>query len=437
VETPQPIGQEDVPPSSGYREGVAKWAGPPTSYDDAGQSAACGNRAGARRACESALGCEEDCGRAYDCLDSGGPLWFRGEFLMWWTKSADLPPLVTTSPAGTPQAQAGVLGQTGTSVLFGGEEVDLGVRPGARFTVGYWLSPCEDSGIEATYLFLGNKALNFNRTSANGVPILARPFFNVETGLQDALLVAFPNVAIDSHINVGLSNELQSLDLLSREAIFRQSGQRVDFLFGYRYSRFAERLAIDQAFTAGPGSQVLAEGTVVQASDVFGASNEFHGIELGIAAQTQYCRWSLEGLAKIALGGTRSRVAIDGATTITVPGETPVTTQGGLLAQPTNIGRFSQSTFSAIPELGLTLGCNITNRTKATFGYSLLYWSQVARPGDQIDRGQVAGSTNVNVNVNPSQFSGGQLTGVPSPQHRFITTDYWAQGLTLGLDCRF
>jgi len=356
---------------------------------------------------------------------------------MWWTKSADLPPLVTTSPAGTLQAQAGVLGQTGTSVLFGGEEVDLGVRPGARFTLGYWLSECQDSGIEATYLFLGNRALNFNRTSANGDPILARPFFNVETGLQDALLVAFPDVAIDSQINVGLSNELQSLELLSRDAIFQQCGQRVDFLFGYRYSRFAERLAIDQAFTAGPGSQVLAEGTVVQASDVFGASNEFHGLELGIAAQTQYCRWSLEGLAKVALGGSRSRVAIDGATTITVPGETPVKTLGDLLAQPTNIGHYSQSNFSAIPELGLTLGCNLTGRMRATFGYSLLYWSRVARPADQIDVGKVAGASNVNVNVNPSQFSGGPLTGVPSPQHRFITTDYWAQGLTFGLDCRF
>ena len=73
---------------------------------------------------------------------------------------------------------------------------------------------------------------------------------------------------------------------------------------------------------------------------------------------------------------------------------------------------------------------------KATFGYSLLYLSQVARPGDQIDAsGQAAGSTNVN--VNPSQLSGGDLTGVPSPQHRFITTDFWAQGLSFGLDYRF
>ena len=79
-----------------------------------------------------------------------------------------------------------------------------------------------------------------------------------------------------------------------------------------------------------------------------------------------------------------------------------------------------------IPELGATLAYDLTPRICATVGYSLFYWSKVARPGDQID-----------FNLNPSQFSGGTLTGVPSPESRFTTTDFWAQGLSLGFDCRF
>jgi hypothetical protein len=410
-------------------------ASPSPVYPNAGDYAAYG--AGAWNGCDCPSGCDGDvgCGPCSFRLCPTG-LWFRGDFLLWWGKSAHLPPLVTTSLAGTAQAQAGILGETDTSILFGGGGVDPGVRPGGRFTLGYWMSPCQDSGIEATYLFLGNQSADFSQGSANGDPILARPFFNVDTSLQDAVLVAFPDVAIDSQISVALTSELQSFELLSRDAIFRECGRRVDFLLGYRYSRFAERLAIDQNFTAGPDS-LLQEGTVVRASDAFGADNEFNGLELGIAAQRQYYRWSLEGTAKIAIGGTRSLVTIDGTTTTTVPGEAPVTTPGALLAQPTNIGRYSQSTFSAIPELGLTLGCALTPRMNATFGYSLLYWSQIARPGDQIDVGKVAGSTNVNINVNPTQFSGGQLIGVPAPQVRFITTDFWAQGLSFGLDCRF
>ena len=38
-----------------------------------------------------------------------------------------------------------------------------------------------------------------------------------------------------------------------------------------------------------------------------------------------------------------------------------------------------------MPEIGFTLGYDLTSRLKATVGYTLLYWSNVARPGDQID----------------------------------------------------
>jgi hypothetical protein len=55
-----------------------------------------------------------------------------------------------------------------------------------------------------------------------------------------------------------------------------------------------------------------------------------------------------------------------------------------------------------------------------------MYWSRIARPGDQID-----------MNVNPTQFQNGHLTGVPAPQFRFITSDFWEQGLNIGLDYRF
>ena len=37
-------------------------------------------------------------------------LWFRAEFLLLWSKGADMPALATTSPSGTAQGQAGVLG---------------------------------------------------------------------------------------------------------------------------------------------------------------------------------------------------------------------------------------------------------------------------------------------------------------------------------------
>ena len=158
----------------------------------------CGRCGPSARVCDDEGGCEEcggggggRCGGNPDCdfsnpflcglgsLFGSDRFWLSAEYLLWWEKSANLPPLATTSPQGTAYNQAGVLDQPGTTVLFGGS-VDPGARSGARITLGYWLSDCHDLGLEATYLFLSNKAAEFSQAS-NGDPILARPFYNVQT----------------------------------------------------------------------------------------------------------------------------------------------------------------------------------------------------------------------------------------------------------------
>src|SRR5258707_15873832 len=59
-----------------------------------------------------------------------GQFWVEMEYLAWSVKGDRLPPLVTTSPAGTPQAQAGILGPPSTTVLFGDSSVNGGWGPG-------------------------------------------------------------------------------------------------------------------------------------------------------------------------------------------------------------------------------------------------------------------------------------------------------------------
>ena len=129
---------------------------------------------------------------------------------------------------------------------------------------------------------------------------------------------------------------------------------------------------------------------------------------------------------KLGLGSTNSHVLIDGSTIITEPTQNPATYRGGVLALPTNMGNYQQNQFSMIPELGVTIGCELTCRLRVTAGYTFIYWSKVARPGDQID-----------TNENRSQVPPGTLVGAPFPQFKFTTTDFWAQGLNLGMDYRF
>ena len=85
-------------------------------------------------------GCADFCGAPV--CSPPGKYWLRADYLMWWTNGTRLPPLVTTSPQGTPVSQAGVLGASGTTVLFGDTTVGDDMRSGFRTTFGMWLDDC-------------------------------------------------------------------------------------------------------------------------------------------------------------------------------------------------------------------------------------------------------------------------------------------------------
>jgi hypothetical protein len=85
-------------------------------------------------------------------------LWSTGDYLLWWVNGNRLPPLITTSPAGTPPAAAGVLGTPGAEVLFGNTDVNDRARSGGRLTAGYWLDCEQKWGIEASFFMLESQS---------------------------------------------------------------------------------------------------------------------------------------------------------------------------------------------------------------------------------------------------------------------------------------
>jgi len=428
-----------VPPASSYAfaedEPSAEplYGSQPSRHDEFGipaaDSVACGD------------GCVEDCysggeywgdrmvaGPAFPCYGFLTPLCgrfeVRGEYLLWWTEGSRVPPLVTTSPGGTPAEQAGVLGQETTTILFGGESLVGSSRSGGRITMTYWLQPNRCAAVEASYLGIGKQTGGYYADS-DGDPILARPFFNIRNGdddQQDSLLLAFTG-RTEGRVAADVTAEFQGVEVLLRWAMLQQDTHRMDVMVGYRFNRLDDGVAIRQ-FTES--TEPFSQGTTIDLFDRFHSRNRFHGAELGVLYSERYCRWSLEMLMKVGFGNTHSRVSIDGSTTTTVPGESPVTTSGGLLALPTNMGMYGDNRFTMVPEFGITVGYDLTPRLRATFGYTFIYWSNVARAGDQID-----------LDVNESQLSGGTLDGAPRPEFSWIATDFWAQGLNFGLDYRF
>ena len=420
--TPSELPDSAVGPTYFHNPGCSKYAAPFVSNDPVG---CCGAPADY---CYGSDPYWHNPGVAWRypsaCRMLSDRLWGRAEYLLWWTQGSYTPPLVTTGSV----ASAGVLGHPETRVLLGGTELNTGVRSGGRVTLGYWFDIDQHVGVEANYLGIGKVTARY-RANSDGDPLLARPFFNIVTGVEDSHVFAFAPF-LQGRVAVDASSEFHSAGVWLRRALFVQRDARidgfdsreyrVDFLLGYRFCRLNEDLRISETLeAAGP--------TVIDSFDLFDTENTFHGAELGVSTEFRYFRWSLELLMKLALGNTHTQVFIDGSTATAVGGGAPTTDPGGLLALSTNMGTYSQDNFAVMPEFGVTLGYDITPRLRATFGYTFLYWSRVARPGDQIDR-----------DLNPSFIpNNGPPVGAPRPAFAFVANDFWAQGMNFGLECCF
>ncbi len=367
------------------------------------------------------------------------------EYLMWWIKDDRAPgPLVTTGPANDPKA--GVMGNPGTSALFDGSHLDYRLNSGTRLTLGWWLVPEEILGVEASGFVLETHTIHgkvdSNRT--DGSPVIARPFFNVLTGKEDAQIITSssgPNGSYLGGIDVfgdsrTWGGEINAVGLLG---YFGKA--KWDWLGGFRYLGQKDQLRFSQSSTVlTPGTVGFPEpgGTgapapapdIVSWRDYYETHNNFYGGQVGARAEFRRGRWRLDVLGKIGLGSTVQDLHVSGHTLLTDSTGKTLSVPGGLYTQLSNIGAFSRTQFTMISEVGVGLGFQLTERWQARFGYSFLYWSDVARPGGQVNR-------NLDPRQIPSNLVFNPAAQANQPGRRFEGTDFWAQGLTFGLQFEF
>jgi hypothetical protein len=391
-----------------------------------------------------------------DCCPPGNSFYATAEYLVWSIKGAALPALAIVnpnplfSPAGGPPF-SGALGTQGTSVVIGNNSVGAGARSGLRGTVGYWLSDDHLLGVEVGGFFLGEKDNNFHAAST-GTTLLGRPFFNSNplapspafqftAGVFNPGMGLTPQLVAGS-VDVKLSSTLWGVEANARSNILCGPNFTLDLLAGFREVGLDETLTIRESIqvlgaaapTAAPAFQV-PPGTTVLVNDRFSTHNRFYGPQVGADAEFHFFdHWSLGLKAKFAMGTTMQQVSISGDTTVNMPtpmGTLTNTTAGGLLTQSTNLGRFTRSTFSVMPEVGVNVGYQWNDHVRLFAGYNVLYWSDVVRPGNQIDPSVDARLLNRTVPAN-------QLVPPPTnPTFRFHNTDLWVQGVTLGVEFRY
>lgn len=337
--------------------------------------------------------------------------WASGDCLLWWLKSGRVPPLVTVGGNGVP-------GQPGTRILVDSLDFVDDFRPGGRFALGYQGS--SGLGIEGSYFFLADGQAEETFASA-GDPVLARPYINAVTGAVAVTRISLPGIAAGS-VTLGASTFLTGADANVTARILPSERWRLTALAGFRFLSLEDDLSITERFRFA--------GSTVFLQDAFRTANRFYGGQLGLAAETRLGRFTLDGRCKLGLGSMQQVAHINGVTDALGPTGTRNVFEGGLLALRSNIGRHEQSKLAFLPEVNLNLGLDVTQHCRLTAGYSFLWVSTVARAGAQIDP-----------IVNESQFpilsGNGPLVGPARPAFQFRDTDFWAQGINLGLEFRY
>lgn len=357
-------------------------------------------------------------------------VWARGEYLLWWIKDGPLPPLVTLgNPA---DALPGALGQPGTRLLIGGSDTDYGVRSGGRFTTGAWLDEEQLWGLEANYLFLGERGVE-QAVSSSGLPgsaTLAIPFFNPATNREESTFVSSPGRSFGGAAFVAQTSRLHGTEINGLANVSDGGGLRIDLLGGFRYLFLRETLALS---TSSPFLPPLPRD-VFATRDEFTTRNNFYGGQFGARAEYFTGRVFVNSTGKVALGSVQQSANITGGLlTNDFNGfVTPVPFSGGYLALPTNIGAYNRSRFAVVPEVDINIGYQFRRGSRFFVGYTFLYASAFARPGDQIDRG-INPTQGVAFNSNPNAT----LVGPARPAFSFNETSFWAQGLNFGFDFRF
>ena len=394
--------------------------------------------------------------------------WVDGEYLLWFNKGQPLrAPLLTTSAA----ADMGVIGQASTTVLVGQERIGYNALSGMRLKAGFFGDADRRVGFELGGWFTEDKLRSEsfgNAGNTAGIPVLARPIVDVNQ-TSAAVVLSGPGIggasAVVSTRNSSFSIEPVGVWNLYRSAPGCRTAWSVDFLAGYRFLELRENLEVvtnttlnsglvTPVFATGPfgivtlvgavpvpsttvvGGVTVVSPTTVNVVDSFRTFNHFNGATLGLRSEARYGVVTTSSFVKVSLGNMHQRLEVSGSTSFADAGSTFGTlvtrppqvgsSVGGVLANASNIGRYNDDRFSAITEVGGTMGVALTSGLTGYVGLNLLYIPEVIRPGGQATN--VVSSAAI-----PFSSSFGAAGGVRAPRMIFDQDDYWLGGVSFGL----
>lgn len=369
----------------------------------------------------------------------GSPgIWYGSfDFLLYSLSKDESPPLVITGPQTTTN-----INSPGVSVLYGGT-LPSETLYGGRATLGVWFNRCQTWGLFGSYFTTVASQDSFRAESRDGSTFLARPFFNVSpinfdgtTRMAGEALEIVSQTGIGGTVDVLRTSQLRGAELNFRFNLFnntmgcRRIHWNIDGYAGVKYYGLDESLTVTENIEVLPNTTTtVAPGTKFFVQDSFTTRNTFIGGNIGLMSEARLGRFFVSTRSGVAIGANRQEIVIDGGTIVTPPNQSPSDLQtGGLLAQESNIGRYKHSQFSIVPEFGVKLGLQVTDCMRIFAGYDMMYWTNVVRPGQQID---------YTVNASQVPFFPQATQGPARPAFNLQTSNLWVSGFSAGLSWTF
>lgn len=367
--------------------------------------------------CPQSSCCErsECCAQSLCCSPR---VWAEVDYMSVWLEGFYVPPLVTSAPAVAPFA--GAINNPNTTLLLGNGQLADERRSGLRLRGGYWLNNCY--ALQFEYFGTQNSNESYNFASAPGAFVF-RPFFNTNPAVnaQDGELADTIGVSASSSFHSASAHLRKCLQCCCDPC--SDTCSRLDGFVGYRHISLDENLTIGETASVPPN-------TAIAIRDEFDTENQFHGIEFGLHAKRRKGPWGLDCIARLAVGNNRETVRVAGAGVVNTPPAAPLQQPGGLLGQPTNIGKFKNDAFTIIPGVELAVSRCLCPNLRARVGYTVMYVSDVVRPGRQIDFA-VDGRW-----LDPNFVPPGAPPAT-RPARRFVESSLWVQALNIGLEYSF
>jgi hypothetical protein len=351
--------------------------------------------------------------------------WVDGDLLVWSVRNGPSHfPLIVTGTI----ANGAVPGTPGSITDFGGADIYFGIFAGARFSAGALFPGSDRIGVEAEGLILPKRTVTVAAASSPlGFPVIGRPFINELTGLPDAVPASSP--ANPGSASGEADTMFWSAEINLYANLYRGNYFTLNVISGFKHTNLAEQILARMDRTIGSAGQTflgrpLPQGAHVAMVDDFQTTSHFYGWNFGLDWEYRYRCWFWDVGIHNAIGVSRDTVNVGGFSSST--SNTPNQVQGGLLAGITNLGRRVSDGFCDVPDIRTQIGYQLTSHIRFAVGYSLVYVSNVARPGDQID-------PVVNPTLVPLRPEFALPLGTSRPMQLLAHSDYLAHGVNFSL----